>query len=533
MTSTHTSTATGPGVGAGLVAAEDVLLFVNAAITATGQREFRSTAQQHRLSLDFLHAYVRVNYRRVYAAALALDINDHNAVRIVQGLLETSAEATAQEKRAEGRLIAARLAKLPPQRVYRLFRALRAAGVNNRRTRAIMRDWLAARPDPAHDAVKYRTGLRTAARHVHFRFDTDTDPGSGSVGTDEAGEVGDFLFRPGRRPRYRHPLLDAWRRAHYEQGAVAELPFTVAEGFASRHGMKREVLLERMIPRMTRLERLRSVERLRASARRGTVALAPLPADVDLTVMPLTRLALYVLSLGFDVRSAHRAELTRALRAAARRAAGPQAGSWGKVAGVLDDSHSSSGSGEKRRRPLAVALACHFLLEALSAPGGYTALWTSGGTDPLLARPWGPTPLGSHVLDALEHGPDRLVIVSDGWDNAPPGLAGEVLRVWRTRLDPDRRTAVVHVNPVYDADGFDVRRLAPGVPTAGIRDAEDLPALVEIARFAEGRSGADALYAYLDGRVERFVGGHPVAVAGPPAAGTRGTGDAQGAGVVS
>jgi hypothetical protein len=109
------------------------------------------------------------------------------------------------------------------------------------------------------------------------------------------------------------------------------------------------------------------------------------------------------------------------------------------------------------------------------------------------------------VLDALELGPDRLVIVSDGWDNAPPGLAGEVLRVWRTRLDPDRRTAVVHVNPVYDADGFDVRRLAPSVPTAGVRDAEDLPALVEIAGFAEGRTGAAALYAYLDRQVARFV----------------------------
>ena len=474
------------------VAAEDVLLFVNAAITATGQREFRSTARQQQLSLDFLHEYVRVNYRRVYSAALALDINDHNAVRIVQGLLETAAEATAAEKRAEGRLIAARLAKLPPQRVYRLFRALRAARVNNRRTRAIMRDWLSARPDPAHDAVKYRTGLKTAARHVHLRFDSPAD------------EIGDFLFRPGRRPRYRHPLLDAWRRAHYEQGAVAELPFSVAEGFAARHGMKREVFLERMVPRMTRLERLRTVERLRTAGRRAG-ADAPLPADVDLAGMPLTRLALYVLSLGFDVRSAHREELTRALRAAARRAAGPQAGSWGKVAGVLDDSYSSSGSGEKRRRPLAVALACHFLLEALAAPGGYAALWTSGGTDPLLARPWGPTPLGIRVLDALELGPDRLVVVSDGWDNAPPGLAGEVLRVWRTRLDPDRRTAVVHVNPVYDAAGFDVRRLAPGVPTAGIRDAEDLPALVEIAQFAEGRTGAEALYAYLDRRVERFV----------------------------
>ncbi|MEE1738406.1 hypothetical protein [Streptomyces sp. BE147] len=493
---------TGAGTGAdtgtagGLVAAEDVLLFVNAAITATGQREFRSGAYQQQLSLDFLHEYVRVNYRRVYAASLALDINDHNAALIVRGLLENASEASAEERRTEGRLIAARLAMLPPQRVYRLFGALRRAKVNNRRTRAIMRDWLAARPDLAHDAVKYRAGLRTAARHIHLRCPKEQG---------YADEVGAFLFRPGRQPRYRHGLLDAWRRAHYEQGAVHELPFSVAEGFAARHGMGREAFLERMVPRMTRLERLRT------QGQRSTGTVPRLPPDVDLTVMPLTRLALYVLSLGFDVRAAHRAELTGALRAAARRAAGPDAGSWGRVAAVLDDSYSSSGSGQKRRRPLAVALACHFLLETLAAPGAYRPLWTSGGTDPLLVRPWGPTPLGLRVLDALEPGsggvPDRLVIVSDGWDNAPPGLAGEVLRVWRTRLDPGRRTAVLHMNPVYDADGFDVRRLAPSVPTAGIRDAEDLPALVEIAQFAEGRTGPAELYRYLDRRVARFVAG--------------------------
>ncbi|MFJ1951847.1 hypothetical protein ACIOGT_07575 [Streptomyces microflavus] len=474
---------------ADLVAAEDVLLFVNAAITATGQREFRSDAVGQQLSLDFLHAYVRVNYRRVYASSLALDINDHNAVRIVLGLLETSGEASAEERRTEGRLIAARLALLPPQRVYRLFGEVRRAGINNRRTRAIMRDWLAARPDLGHDAVKYRGGVKTAARHIHLRCPEGAEP---------LAEVGAFLFRPGRLPRYEHRLLDAWRRAHYEQGAVAELPFTVAEGFAARHGMKREVFLKRAAPRMTRLERLRT----------HSVTQRP---EIDLTVMPLTRLALYVLSLPFEQRAARRTELTGALRTAARRAAGGHAGSWGRVHAVLDDSFSSSGSGQKRRRPLAVALACHHLLEALAAPGAYRGLWTSGRGDALLVRPWGPTPLGMRVLDALEPGPggaapDRLVIVSDGWDNAPAGLAGEVLRVWRKRLDPGRRTAVVHVNPVYDADGFDVRRLAAGVPTAGIRDAEDLPALVEIARFAEGRTGAAELHAYLDRRVALFLG---------------------------
>ncbi|MCH0539122.1 hypothetical protein I3F58_06030 [Streptomyces sp. MUM 203J] len=465
---------------ADLVAAEDVLLFVNAAVTATGQREFRSGAARQRLSLRFLHEYVRVNYRPLYAASLALGINDHNAALVVENLLRHAGEADPDQKRLEGRLIAARLATLPPPRVYRLFRALRTARVNNRRTRALMRDWLAARPDLGHDAVKYRAGVRAAVRHAHVA---------------PAPEIGHFLFTPRRRApaRYAHPLLDAHRRAHHQQAALYELPFTVAEGFAAGHGLKREVFLERMAPRMTRLERLRTH---RAGA--GT--------DTDLTVMPLTRLALYVLALPFEERTARRAELTGALRAAARRAAGTHAGTWGRVAAVLDDSFSSSGSGQKRRRPLAVALGCHFLLEALAAPRAYTPLWTSGAADPLLVRPWGPTPLGTRILDALDARPERLVIVSDGWDNAPPGLAGEVLRVWRTRIDPERRTSAVHVNPVYDAGGFDVRRLAPSVPTAGIRDAGDLASLVEIARFAEGRTGLAELRAYLDGRVRLFLG---------------------------
>ncbi|MFG2720349.1 hypothetical protein ACGFW5_18935 [Streptomyces sp. NPDC048416] len=463
-----------------LVAAEDVLLFVNAAVTATGQREFRSAAGEQRLSLAFLHAYVRVNYRRVYAAVLALDINDHNAALIVRHLLENAGEASAEDKRTEGRLIAARLAVLPPQRVYRLLRALRTAKVNNRRTRAIFRDWLAARPDPAFDAVKYRAGLKSAARHAHVPC--------------ADAELGGFLFRPGRRARYEHPLLDAHRRAHYEQAALYELPFTVAEGFAARHGVARRVFLERIAPRTTRLERLR------IQAQPGAPA-------ADLTTMPLTRLALFVLSLGLDERTARRAELTGALRAAALRAAGPHARTWGRVTAVLDDSYSSAGSGHKRRRPLAVALACHFLLEALAGAGLFRGRWTSGGTDALLVRPRGATPLGACLLDALGDAPDRLVVVSDGWDNAPPGLAGEVLRVWRTRLDPERRTRVVHMNPVYDADGFDVRRLDASTPTAGIRDAEDLPALVEIAEFAEGRTDLAALYTYLDGRTAAFTGG--------------------------
>lgn len=384
---------------ADLIECEDVLLFANAAITSTGQREFRSAAGEQRLSLEFLHRYVHGNYPELYAATLALDINDHNAAMIIRNVLRA---------RGEGPLIGRRLARMSPPRVYRLFGELRRDGVNNRRTRAIIREWLPARPDLALDAVKYRTALKTAVRHAHLRLE---------------GELGDFLFAPGRRTRFAHPLLEAWRRAHDDKQALYELLYTVAERFAARHGISREVFLERIAPRLTRLERLRLT---------GAAGRAGVESGADPAAMPLVRVASYVLGLPQEQRRAHEP----ALRAAAARAAGPRRGTWGSVTAVLDDSFSSFGSVVKRRRPLAVALACHYLLEALA--GSYRGLWLSGSADPVMARPVGPTPLGHRLLDALETRPDRLVIVSDGWDNAPPGPAAEVLRVSRRTHWPPR-----------------------------------------------------------------------------------------------
>lgn len=455
-------------------------MFVNAAIASTGQREFRSGAAVQRMSLEFLHEYVLGNYRDLYAAALALDINHHNAAKVVVNLLRTAGVATAAQRATEGRLIAARLRMLPPQRVYAAFAELRRLGINNRRTRAIMRDWVAARPDPAFDAVKYRRSLAVTARHAHLSLPT---------------EVGTALFDWRGPKRYDTPILESWRRAHYEQRALYELPYTVAEGLAAQHGIDRARFLTGIAPRLTSVERLR----LQAAAGRHHVD----AVAMDLATVPLTRLATYVLSLPRPERARRRDELTDALQAAARRAARRQAGTWGRVVAVLDDSYSSVGSAVKRQRPLAVALATHYLLEALA--GEYAGLWLTHRGDPLLVHPIGATSLGERILDGLEHRPDRLIVVSDGFDNAPPGLAAEVLRVWRSRLDPDQATSVVHLNPVYDADIFDVRRLAPTVATVGVRDAEDAAALVELARFATGAAGFDQLRRHLADQSEQFL----------------------------
>jgi hypothetical protein len=225
---------------------------------------------------------------------------------------------------------------------------------------------------------------------------------------------------------------------------------------------------------------------------------------VDLGRLPLTRLALYVLSLPDAVRAARHAELQQALEEAARRALARSPFRLSRVAAVLDCSYSSSGSSEKRRRPLGVALAVHYLLQA--AAFAYRPFWTAPVDDALLVRARGQSALARPLLDALDWGADLVVIVSDGYENDPPRGAAEVLRVYRTRLDPQVRTSVVHCNPVFDAQDYTPRALSPAVPTVGLRDAEDLPTVLGFARFAEGSASLEELEEYLAARVRRLLG---------------------------
>jgi hypothetical protein len=173
------------------------------------------------------------------------------------------------------------------------------------------------------------------------------------------------------------------------------------------------------------------------------------------------------------------------------------------VAAVLDNSYSASGSTEKRRRPLGVALAAHYLLSASARE--YRAFWTNPFEDPLLLVAWGQTDLATPLLDALDWMPDLVVVVSDGYDNDPPNAVAEVTRVFRTKLDPARRTSIVHANPVFASELYAPRGIGALVPTVGVRDAEDLPTVLGFARFAEGAAPLAELEDYLAARVRRLL----------------------------
>lgn len=467
---------------------EDLVTFINAAFSSTGQREFYGDAAGQVISIDFLHEYILGNYRRLYARCLAVGLNHFNTAKIVVNVLASA--PGGEHWHEEGRLVTAALRRLPAPQVFRLLRALAQRRVNNRRTRALAWQWLEQRPDPEFDAVKYRGALRAIVRHFHLRL---------------PAERGRFLFEGAGGKPYAHPLFEAYRRARHDTRAIYELPYTVAEGFAARHGIDRATFLAGIEPRLTVRERLRLQQ---ASAREGV----ELRADLD--ALPLTRLCSYVVTRPLAERRARASELHEALRRAARRIVERQRWRLGSVAAVLDRSWSSSGSEQKRRRPLALALAGHYLLR--EAAERYEAHWTPAppgeaeGPEPaLLLEPWGATDLATPILAALRGRPSLLVVLSDGYDNDPPGGAGEVLRVFRERLDPGMGTVAVHVNPVFDADDFAPRALTPAVPTLGVRDASDLPTMLAFGRFAAADVALDGLHAFLEARVAELLGAEP------------------------
>lgn len=458
---------------------EDMVMFINACFACTGQKEFYGDSRGQQVSISFLHEYILGNYRRLYARCLAAGINHFNKALIIANLLATGPKTPSSFRHEEGALIFAALRDLPPQRAYGVLEGLQRRKINNRRARAIARRYLAERGDLAFEALKYRNKLRTAAAHAHLNL---------------KGEVGAFLFRGWQKQPFQTPLFEAFRRAWYAKEAIYELPYSIAEGFAAKHRILRDEFLAKIEGRMTVGEKLR----LQNAARQDEAGLR-----LDLGRVGLTRLTLYLLSLKISDRQKSQVELSAALEQAARRALRRSPQRLGRVAAILDRSYSSSGSSEKRRRPLAVAWAASQLLRIASQE--YRAIWTPAIDDELHITPHGQSDLATPLLEALEWGAEMIVIVSDGYENDPPYGAAEVARVFRSKLDPKRKTSIIHLNPVFDAEHYAPKTIGSAIPTVGLRDAEDLLTMLGFARFADGTAPLSELEDYLAQRVRHLL----------------------------
>ena len=217
-------------------------MFINACLSCTGQREFYDDAWGQKLSLGFLHDYILGNYRLLYARTLAAEINYFNQGQIILKLLATGKQTPPEHRQEEGTLIASTLNALPPHRAWKVLEQIRKRRINNRRARAIARDYIGQRQQRMDfDAVKYRSKVSAIATHNHLKL---------------PGEVGPFLFRDWPQ-QFETPLFEQFRQGYYSQEAIYTLPFTVAEGLAAKHQIPRARFLARIEAQMTQAEKVR------------------------------------------------------------------------------------------------------------------------------------------------------------------------------------------------------------------------------------------------------------------------------------
>jgi hypothetical protein len=450
---------------------EDLVTFLNACFVCTSQKEYYSSLEASGVSVAFLHDYVCGNYRALYAKMLAARLNHFNQVQIILHLLSEGQGQTKQQLREEGDLIFHVLCKLPNQRVYRMFAELARRKVNNRRSRAIIRRYLLSRKQLPFEVIKYRRLMKWAVRHAHIAVEP---------------EVGRILFEKKHRVPFQEPLFEAWRVAHYSKESVYQLPYSVAEGFAASWGLDRAQFLERISDKMTHTEKLR----MQTSSRKDNVDL-----EFNWSKANLTSLCIYLLSLSGEERFQRRKELQTYLTHAALRIA-RQVPRMGRVAAVLDNSYSSIGSSEKGRRPLALALAVSQLLARCSER--YLPCWVSPCTEELAVQASGNTDLVGPLLRALRFQPSLVVILSDGYENAPPLAAHQVISVFQAKLDPKKDIKFVHFNPTMSASStHEIKRIASSVPTIGLRQAEEFFTMLGFARFVQGDASFSELEQYL------------------------------------
>jgi hypothetical protein len=461
-----------------------VVEYLSLACTGTGQATFYNSREEQVAALEALHGRMLAEQRETYGLSALLPINDRNRQLVLANLL--AAPQGRVDPDLEWRVVMAIAEQLPFNRLLDGFLALEA---NNARVRRLGR-WIWERAD-AYRVIKYREKLRRVLRHCHIA--EGDDPAKAELHRWAFGRVrkaSDVLHCE---------LLDARLRAVHDPEALYTLPFDVARDLAvSQHKLDVKAFTEAYAER----GRLTRKEGLRAAAR----------ADVAVDFRRYNLLEL----LQHRFRQPETAEgMADALEAAARKAA---AGLRlpGKVALVVDNSASALGSGERLYQPIAAIEAAVRMY--LAVPGTEVRVFTSGpafagvsgatvrdNAAPMprdaALRAEGASDLATPLAAALAWRPRAIVILSDGYENAPAGGVARLLQLPVVRASG---IAMVHLAPVVAAESGGVRRLAPELPSYGFAQPEQIALM---AMLAAARHDPSVLTSFFDAVGRALKGG--------------------------
>src|SRR5579871_2711881 len=383
-------------------------------------------------------------HRAAYAAdptlsalySLAQGVTAWQRARILYQLLERSRHGMSEgDRKLLDRVGVLLLVSLNPDTVLTVFLALRRARANHKHTTRAIASYLLNHPDMEDMAAKRCPAVQECLEHA--------------LGKATARASMRHLIEPDGNREYvrRHLLRFTWEPARVEalaallgRGKHEQEPTFPESADYRRHYTHYE----------TQLEGVTAPPETVTATNRGEIASL------------LTHL----------YRGGSTPALVSALEAAVARASVRLPRFHGKLVMVLDASSSMRGYGERAYCTLAQSFALERVLQQRC--DAYQVLVVGGfGWPP---APEGPTDLAKPLLDALEHQPDLVVIVSDGYENC---YEGDLARVVATLPCLGVETPVVFCHSKFSpADDLTLRRPARNLPELAFWHQDDFTDLL-------------------------------------------------------
>jgi len=175
----------------------------------------------------------------------------------------------------------------------------------------------------------------------------------------------------------------------------------------------------------------------------------------------------------------------------------------GKVAVVIDASRSMQGSDKRPMHPFLTSLSILSILdniESVHYVGGknvrvadtLSAVIPSGGSD-----------LWRGLVDAVLTGAEKILVISDGYENSPKGMFEHVYKHFK---DSGYEFELLHINPVFSADAQQgsVRRLTEDTKPLPVSSYKYLETEIIFNRMIENK---DMVKQLLVGKYNKLIGG--------------------------
>lgn len=450
-----------------------LIAFISGTQTNIGRETFYNMSGEQRQALSDMHLPIMTHARPFYTLmSLSNGMNDVNKLLIAWNLIEQTitAEDTYTDQKGlkhkyspqtwwENEIILQSFEKMSVPRVFEFLTMMQENRVKNKRAMYLIHEFLRRKSDswPLW-AIKYRTDFKRVLRHAHVKSNVF-----------DSRQI-QLLSKIWRYLRYNESeacpqlILDYIDVQNGNQAKLAKLPATVAEGFMTKFNLSTEdfwKLYKDEGGQFTAKEK---------RTKSQSVAKAGVSTEFDMTKARLFDLLIYLKA--FETLPASVTEIKKLLDKKAKEAASSIGFKLENTAVILDTSLSMYGTKEQPYHPMLKGMAISLVLKQVS--NGFKEFRTNGG-DELFPHLKNQSNYADALVQALKEGFQTIIIVGDGYENAPfEGAFHQILFAYKKKLDKDNKLMVVHFNPVFASEAMDVRSLSSMASSIGVREVSGL-----------------------------------------------------------